>query len=46
MFGSIGAFGGGYLSDKLAAKYGMKGRMIVLVACLVRRSYADVISMG
>ncbi|ELT91494.1 hypothetical protein CAPTEDRAFT_23970, partial [Capitella teleta] len=35
IFGSIGAFLGGYASDKLASKSGVKGRMMILILCVV-----------
>ena len=35
IFGSAGAFGGGYISDKLARDKGVKGRLIILICCCV-----------
>ena len=35
VFGSMGAFGGGYLSDRLSRHRGVTGRLIVLIVCCV-----------
>ena len=35
VFGSTAVFGGGYLSDRLASKRGVKGRLLVLIFCCV-----------
>ena len=38
IFGSAGAFGGGYISDKLASDKGVKGRLIILICCCVSQN--------
>ena len=35
VFGSTAVFGGGYLSDRLARRRGVKGRLLVLIFCCV-----------
>jgi MFS-type transporter involved in bile tolerance (Atg22 family) len=41
VFASLGAFGGGYVSDRLAGNKGVKGRLIILIASCV--SYIRII---
>ena len=36
IFGSAGAFGGGFISDGLSKNRGVKGRLLVLINCCVR----------
>ena len=35
IFGSLGAFGGGFISDKVSKGRGTSTKLFVLIACLV-----------
>ena len=41
VFGSLGAFGGGFMSDRISRNRGPSGRLIVLTSCVVNIAFTE-----